>query len=340
MESWFWFSNSSQPPLWWPMQSRSTTPDNLSTVHDLLLHTNMSYRPWKWNVTLINQLYTSDHAKEILATPISFRFPEDKVVWSGNSSGTYTAKDGFRLSHNHHILTSESFWKFLWSLSIPPKFQLFLWKLLHEALPSGDILSKHHLSNSLACLNGCDSKETLEHVFFGCPKSRALWWCTVSIRPEWENFSSFCEWVKRALKSLSHDNLSQIIREIIFLLHRIWTSRNLSLHQGKSNPVLTDMRYIHHLSNFHVLIAGSEDTTHRFAAQQEQLHLHSGSSKDNGESSTPHQGKINWQIIFAKLHNNRPKAIICTILFNEEVFIKLRFKEEYLITTPFLPRCL
>ena len=136
-------------PLWWPMQSRSIPSDSLSTVNDLILHTNKAWKPKKWNVALIHDLYSPFHAHEILASPISFTLSEDLIAWSGNTSSTYTAKDGFSLLSHSPPLHPDPFWKFLWTIKLPPKYQLFTWKLLQRALPAGDILNHHHLRCSL-----------------------------------------------------------------------------------------------------------------------------------------------------------------------------------------------
>ena len=191
-----------------------------------------------------------------LATPISFKTPEDNIVWSGNNSGTYTAKDGFSLLIQRPHLIPNPFWKFLWSINIPPKYQLFTWKLLQLALPAGDILNHHHLNCSLLRLTWCEAQDSLQHVFFQCPRARALWWCTLNIRAEWQDFEAFSSWLKLSLQALANDNFHRIVHQIIFLLHRPWESRNHALHDGPPHIVPRDMQHILYFSNFHDLIAG------------------------------------------------------------------------------------
>lgn len=111
-------------------------------------------------------------------------------------------------------------------------------------------------------------EESIQHVFFQCSRARALWWCTLNIRADWQDFETFSFWLKRTLQVLANDNLFQIVKQMIFLLHRLWERRNSILHKGPASPVLSDMQYIHHSSNFHDLISGP----HRKGKEQEAQH--------------------------------------------------------------------
>lgn len=168
--------------LWWPMQSRSTAGD-LSSVQDLIVHTNVAFKPLQWNSLLIRELYDPVPAQAILNSSFSFTDKKDSLSWQGHPSGTYTARSGFHLSCNYDTpLIPNPFWKFLWSINLPPKNCLFTWKLLHKGIPCSDILNNHHLVSISSCPFGCDTQETINHLFFECPFSRAIWWGYLDLR--------------------------------------------------------------------------------------------------------------------------------------------------------------
>lgn len=58
-----------------------------------------------WNFTLINKIFLPFEANEIKFIPLSFRFPEDKMIWHFSKDGLYEVKSGYQLAL-HHIQES------------------------------------------------------------------------------------------------------------------------------------------------------------------------------------------------------------------------------------------
>ncbi|KAK1384947.1 hypothetical protein POM88_022682 [Heracleum sosnowskyi] len=67
-------------------------------------------------------------------------------------------------------------WKFIWKLKIPPKVQIFMWKLHHGMLPV-KALMQSRMRNSLANQNccRCPDTETVLHLFWQCPFAFDIW---------------------------------------------------------------------------------------------------------------------------------------------------------------------
>ncbi|KAK1371240.1 hypothetical protein POM88_037332 [Heracleum sosnowskyi] len=67
-------------------------------------------------------------------------------------------------------------WNFIWKLKIPPKVQIFMWKLHHGMLPVKALLQSR-MRNSLATLNccRCSDTETVLHLFWQCPFAFNIW---------------------------------------------------------------------------------------------------------------------------------------------------------------------
>lgn len=65
---------------------------------------------------------------------------EDEFYWSGSSDENFSVKSAYFVAVNikWDNMSGEGdcgIWKKLWSLNIPPKFALFLWKVIHRILP-------------------------------------------------------------------------------------------------------------------------------------------------------------------------------------------------------------
>jgi len=58
----------------------------------------------------------------------------------------------------------------VWHKQVPLKVLLFAWKLFQNRLPTKDNLLRRQVlhSNNIACVGGCGSPETAEHLLLGC----------------------------------------------------------------------------------------------------------------------------------------------------------------------------
>uniref|UniRef100_A0A803N8W7 DUF4283 domain-containing protein n=1 Tax=Chenopodium quinoa TaxID=63459 RepID=A0A803N8W7_CHEQI len=92
-----------------------------------------------WDTTKVVDWFVPMAASTILAMEEPDTTQEDFRFWGSTQSGTYSMKTGYailqqQLSPVPIPSSTDSFWKVLWSLQIQPKWKLFLWKLLHQAL--------------------------------------------------------------------------------------------------------------------------------------------------------------------------------------------------------------
>ncbi|XP_056698203.1 uncharacterized protein [Spinacia oleracea] len=70
-------------------------------------------------------------------------------------------------------------WKHFWGLRIHPKFKIFVWKLLHNALPVAALLFDRGLPVDPKCSFCYSSLESVAHLFRDCP-CLSVWWATSS----------------------------------------------------------------------------------------------------------------------------------------------------------------
>lgn len=100
----------------------------------------------------------------------------DKLVWPFTAVGQYSMKSGYKelrkfygnessLQPSSSHLIDRSTWKAIWSLQVPNKVKIFLWKLCHNAIPSRfNPWKRKCVSNPICCLCGIED-ETL-HILF------------------------------------------------------------------------------------------------------------------------------------------------------------------------------
>ncbi|XP_058754725.1 uncharacterized protein LOC131627882 [Vicia villosa] len=68
--------------------------------------------------------------------------------------------------------------KALWNLQIPPKFKIFMWRVIISRMPTKDqLLSRGvtNISNNLFCEFCAIHLETLHHLFVRCQVTKMIW---------------------------------------------------------------------------------------------------------------------------------------------------------------------
>lgn len=89
--------------------------------------------------------------------------------WSANYAGRSTIVDGQGSAHDCRI------WKIMWSLKVPAKIKIFIWKSLHGALPCKAVLADRHIKTSAQCPMCLNGAEDIRHLLFLCPRARWVW---------------------------------------------------------------------------------------------------------------------------------------------------------------------
>lgn len=205
---------------------------NSLTVHSLLNQTSAT-----WDRNQLQHLYPHSTNLQILKLPFSLFDRQDRLVWTQAADGQYSVSQGY-----HQLLAQQeasSFtalsnfsinWEWLWKIDLPPKFLLFLWRLLHHAIPTTAILQQHHLNVPQSCVLCSGEDESLHHLFVHCHFARAVWFGS-SLTLLAEDFSS---WLRNYLTLFcrSKQLLASQCKLFIILLYYIWEARNRTFHDG------------------------------------------------------------------------------------------------------------
>ncbi|GER28156.1 RNA-directed DNA polymerase (reversetranscriptase)-related family protein [Striga asiatica] len=66
-------------------------------------------------------------------------------------------------------------WKVTWALKIKHKLKHFLWRVLHNAIPTSHNLWLRKCQSQQSCRLCGEDSESLEHIFFSCERASLVW---------------------------------------------------------------------------------------------------------------------------------------------------------------------
>jgi hypothetical protein len=95
----------------------------------------------------------------------------DSFRWDFTRTGMFSVKS----MYSYLIDASPPFQhKKIWKLNIPLKIKIFLWYLQKGVILTKDNLARKNWRGSQKCV-GCNSNETIRHLFLECPYARMVW---------------------------------------------------------------------------------------------------------------------------------------------------------------------
>lgn len=135
----------------------------------------------EWNKEMINKTLPL-LAQEILELKPSKTGARDSYIWYPATNGVYSTKSGYASAitttapdqDSASIPGSLNWYRSVWGISTAPKLQLFLWKSINGALPTGDILRKRGMLQNISCIH-YGQIETTEHLLLHCSFAKEVW---------------------------------------------------------------------------------------------------------------------------------------------------------------------
>jgi ribonuclease HI len=138
----------------------------------------------QWDETLIDSIFFPYDALAIKSIPLSEGTLEDNPFWPGTKTGQYTVRSGYKFLQNmdkqnqpscSNSRPMEQIWKEVWSLQVPKKIQVFMWRTLKDSLPSKLNLKKKNVVEDPTCeLCGAPTEDIL-HALWVCPHVQTAW---------------------------------------------------------------------------------------------------------------------------------------------------------------------
>ncbi|CAA0826189.1 Unknown protein [Striga hermonthica] len=217
---------------------------NYTLVEELLDNTGRN-----WNRDLVKRLFSDTDSEAILNLKDLDPSLEDKLRWKHDKNGTLSvasvyaklADDKWRnmdiaeSSKDHS--DAKAMRKRSWSLRIKGKIRHFIWRSVENLQPVLLTLFNKKLAHDPICRICGSEVESLEHLFFLCPRAQIIW----KLSPvSWDGMESdnlnFKRWWTRLCLIKNSVGVSDRINLTAYILWSIWKSRNLILFQNIWKP--------------------------------------------------------------------------------------------------------
>jgi len=218
-----WLPGHSNPKFCSPINTLSES----ATVSELI-----DFDLMRWNVNVIQQVFSPYEAGIISSMPLSSRLPEDKLVWPAEKNGIFSVKSAYHILCNtnlSHLPTSSShslskLWKRIWSLHLPTRVRNFIWRLAKNIIPTRGNLRWRGVPLDTICPLCFQDSETTDHLFMNCPLVQQVWFLSpLGARPPPDSDS--INWLQTWLES------KEVLASQLFctLLWKIWFFRNQTI---------------------------------------------------------------------------------------------------------------
>ncbi|CAL1375417.1 unnamed protein product [Linum trigynum] len=197
-----------------------------------------------WNLDLIEQTCLPDEVEAIKRIPIGMDNLEDSWVWYPEKSGAFSVKSAYHLFRtsernrtgsedpNHPDCTSKA-WKWLWSLSLPPKIKNFIWRITRNAVATKRNLWFRKVITSPVCTLCEEEIEDVWHCLFGCPHAVLIWQRSFAGIPLPHPSLPILMWLFHLNDVISFSSMVAVIA----ILWAIWNARNGWIFGG-TRPLL------------------------------------------------------------------------------------------------------
>ena len=204
-----------------------------------------------WKHNLVRELFTPLSAQAILAIPIPSRPSPDNLIWTPDPKGNFSIKSAYHTGHASlpSIAPIGISWNKIWNLNLPERLKMLLWRIEVNVLPTKEnLLNCLHVSDAY-CLFCKDSIESLSHLFFNCPTSRAFWFVVCwGLKTEDLAISHPEDIIKLCLNppNFPCDDIEkgQVFLRMVFTIEEIWLARNRALHQNCRWDVASFIRMV------------------------------------------------------------------------------------------------
>ncbi|KAK8647013.1 hypothetical protein V6N13_120772 [Hibiscus sabdariffa] len=174
-----------------------------------------------------------------LPTMVAKSKPSDELVWRCDPTGVYSPKSGYRLlsetAIHQHTLSLDtysslffSFYSSLWELPVPAKCKTFMWRFMHNFVPTFSNLCLRKLMVRNMCPLCELHADTTDHMVFSCSITQQILGLvglpSTPIVHNQDSNATFATWFLQADK--------RNIMVIVLTFWATWYARNKLIHEG------------------------------------------------------------------------------------------------------------
>ena len=187
----------------------------------------------------------------IMKLKISPQGQQDLLGWNYNEDGLYTVKSGYWLGTHlprQHLIQltygDVDLKQRLWKTQTTPKIKHFVWRLLSRSLATGENLRRRHVTQQSQCQRCGIEEETDLHLFFNCPYAQCVWRSSgISNLIINSRTSTLEEKVAVCLQISSSSRLTHFQDLPLWILWRLWKSRNILIFQQRGQSWISTLHY-------------------------------------------------------------------------------------------------
>lgn len=139
-----------------------------------------------WNISLLEQHFWGIDRDWILQVPVGLPTSRDRYVWCHSKTGNFTVRSCYHMILSAKIREDSRLngsnsgerrlnWKGLWSLHLPSKVKVFLWRACTDIIPVRAELVRRHIASNPYCFFCETQVETSSHLFFECDNFGSIW---------------------------------------------------------------------------------------------------------------------------------------------------------------------
>ncbi|XP_021735664.1 uncharacterized protein LOC110702265 [Chenopodium quinoa] len=218
-----WVPNG--PPTLREGVSESNLPNHVSSLIDP--------RSNAWDTVKVHRMFDAVMAVRILALERPSQRMDDFFYWKHTRDGIFLTKSAYTslvcaTSHRSGTdLVFPQWWRRFWGLPLLPKWKVFGWKLLRNALPVAAVLIQRGISVDPLCSFCHVEEETVGHLFRDCEVVKHLF-LRSSLAFSLHDLSaqSFQIWLVDVISTFSSSKDWNSLTSLFALLWVIWISIN------------------------------------------------------------------------------------------------------------------
>lgn len=221
-------------------------------VKDLLQETGPH-----WDIQSLTDIFGTAMALQIVneVPPPRLESQKDALIFTASADGDFSVSKIYILLRNSGqtgLQSTSPLWKMVWKKgNLQPRIRLFLWKVLHKALPLGASLAARGIRSDNVCYScGADCEDAV-HTFFLCPLARACWFSSpIPIRSHVLN-----EPIDITLQQFAGSLDDSQWDCFINTMWGIWRCRNDRIYGGVASGPEVCRKYLHAINTETMLAA-------------------------------------------------------------------------------------
>ena len=130
----------------------------------------------KWDAEMLDGVLIPAEVELAKKIPLARSQTEDSLIWPFTANGQYNCKSGYRFLKDLEIGAEggtqpdldKKIWKSIWSLEIPNKYKIFLWRACRDSLPTKANLTRKTIIPNPICDRCASMAEDTLHALWGC----------------------------------------------------------------------------------------------------------------------------------------------------------------------------